>query len=172
MQEMLILVNEQDEPMGFMEKMRVHQEGLLHRAFSGFIFNAQGELLLQQRSLGKYHNPGIWSNTVCSHPHPAEDILTAVQRRIREEFGFNSEFTEVGKFIYRQQFDNGLIEYELDHLCVATYQGQTIQPAATEIADYTWMSRPQLTQAITKAPNQYSIWLQQILQLPLLTPYF
>jgi isopentenyl-diphosphate delta-isomerase len=112
----VILVNDRDEPIGLMEKLEAHQKGLLHRAFSIFIFNSSGELLLQRRSLHKYHSGGLWTNTCCSHPSPAEDILAAAQRRLNEEMGFTAPLEKIFDFIYKAEFDNGLVEYEFDHV--------------------------------------------------------
>src|SRR5215467_3171221 len=108
MKEEVILVDEHDHAIGLMEKMEAHRKGLLHRAFSIFIFNTKGDFLLQKRSLVKYHNPGLWTNTCCSHPLPGEEILSAAQRRINEEMGFSASLNYVFSFIYNVAFDNGL----------------------------------------------------------------
>src|SRR5258708_31569553 len=116
--EQLILVNENDEVVGFSEKLRVHQEGLLHRAFSIFIFNSRGELLLQQRALSKYHSAGLWSNTCCEHPLRGEEVVVAAQRRLNVEMGLDCQLDACGNLVYRAAVGNGLVEHEFDHLFV------------------------------------------------------
>ena len=137
MQEEVILVNERDEPTGTMEKMEAHRNAILHRAFSIFIFNAKGEMLLQQRAKNKYHSPGLWTNACCSHPRPGEEIKEAATRRLKEELGFVAELTKIFEFTYRHEFDNGLTEYEFDHVFTGTYN-HFIFPAKDEVADYCW----------------------------------
>src|ERR1700754_1322335 len=114
--EEVILVNENDIPVGTMEKMEAHRKALLHRAFSVFIFNSKGEMLLQQRADKKYHSGGLWTNACCSHPKPGEEIETAASRRLREELGFGTGLRKVFDFIYQSPFDNGLTEFEFDHV--------------------------------------------------------
>ncbi len=126
----VILVNEADEPIGTMEKMEAHVKGLLHRAFSIFIFNSRGEMLLQQRAGGKYHNGGLWTNTCCSHPIPGEKVLSAAKRRLSEEMGFVTELSPAFNFTYKATFDNGLTEYEYDHVLTGVYDGDVnLMPA-------------------------------------------
>src|ERR1700748_433460 len=117
-QEEVILVNEYDVPLGSMEKLEAHQKALLHRAFSVFIFNGKGEMLLQQRAKGKYHSPGLWTNACCSHPRPGEDTQAAALRRLHEELGFATELEKCFAFTYRTAFDNGLTEFEFDHVFI------------------------------------------------------
>src|ERR1700704_1019373 len=112
--EQVILVDEKDRSIGVAEKMEAHQKGLLHRAFSIFIFNAKGEMLLQQRALAKYHSPGLLTNTCCSHPAPGEEMMHAIQRRLQEEMGFTTPVKKIFDFIYKAELDNGLVEYEFD----------------------------------------------------------
>src|ERR1700753_227799 len=111
-EESVILVDETDTPLGQMEKISAHRQALLHRAFSVFIFSRKGEMLLQRRAEGKYHSPGLWTNTCCSHPRPGEDTRDAAIRRLQEEMGFTAPLTKLFDFIYRHEFDNGLTEYE------------------------------------------------------------
>ena len=122
--EQVILVNEQDEQTGVMEKMEAHQKALLHRAFSVFIFNDKGELLLQQRASDKYHSGGLWTNTCCSHPNPDEETITAAQRRLKEEMGFTTKLSKAFDFIYKSEFSNGLTEHEFDHVFTGYYNGE------------------------------------------------
>ena len=117
----VILVDENDAPIGIMEKIEVHQKALLHRAFSVFIFNSKGEMLLQKRANNKYHSPGLWTNACCSHPSPGQDTLEAATKRLQEEMGFTTAIEKVFDFIYKAPFDNGLTEYEFDHVFIGTY---------------------------------------------------
>src|ERR1700728_4574124 len=117
-QEQVILVNERDEPTGSMEKMEAHRKALLHRAFSVFIFNTAGDMLLQQRAAGKYHSAGLWTNACCSPPRPGEGTRDAAMRRLYEELGFTAELKKIFDFTYRSEFENGLTEFEFDHVFV------------------------------------------------------
>src|SRR6187455_158613 len=112
----VILVSEHDDMVGIMDKIEAHKQGLLHRAFSVFIFNGKGEMLLQQRALNKYHSGGLWTNACCSHPLPGEDNLEAASRRLREEMGFATDLEKIFEFTYKSVFENGLTEYECDHV--------------------------------------------------------
>ncbi|MBN1820393.1 MAG: isopentenyl-diphosphate Delta-isomerase, partial [Prolixibacteraceae bacterium] len=112
----VICVDENDNPIGEMEKMEAHEKAVLHRAFSVFIFNSKKELLLQQRSAGKYHSALLWTNTCCSHPVPGELTENAAKRRLKEEMGMNAELKFLFKFQYKAPFDNGLTEHEIDHV--------------------------------------------------------
>ncbi|MCK5815631.1 MAG: isopentenyl-diphosphate Delta-isomerase, partial [Flavobacteriaceae bacterium] len=120
-EEQVILVNELDEQVGLMPKMEAHEKALLHRAFSVFVFNEKGALLLQQRAANKYHSPLLWANTCCSHQRDEETSIGAGERRLQEEMGFDCELKEVFTFIYKAPFDNGLTEHELDHVMIGTY---------------------------------------------------
>ena len=170
--EYVILVDENDQPIGEMEKMEAHVKGLLHRAFSGFIFNDKKELLIQQRALHKYHNPGIWSNTVCSHPRPQEAALEAVKRRIFEEMGFDSDFIEIGQMLYKSEFPNGLIEHELDHIFIASYQDQKVNINPEEVTSFRWIGRKQLEKEIKQSPSQFSYWMKEILSQSFVDKWF
>lgn len=154
----MILVNEQDEVLGSMEKMEAHQKGVLHRAFSVFI-HQQGKILLQQRSLSKYHSRGLWTNTCCSHPRLNESLADAGSRRLKEEMGIDCPVKPAFHFIYRAQLDSGLIENELDHVLFGSYQG-LISPNPDEVMDYKWMDWNELKADITAHPERYTAWLQ------------
>ncbi len=171
-EEKVILVNNENQQIGTCGKMQAHIQGRLHRAFSGFVFNEKKELLIQKRALSKYHNPGIWSNTVCSHPRMNEKNADAVNRRLYEEFGFNSDFTEIGQMTYQKDFDNGLIEHEIDHIFIAQYKNQKINPNKDEICDYKWISKKNLLSEIQKNPENFSYWMRQILKQNMLDNYF
>ena len=122
MEDQLILVDYDDQETGSMGKLEVHQKHLLHRAFSVFIFNG-GKVIIQRRADHKYHSGGKWANTCCSHPRAGETLEEAVQRRLKEEAGIECPVKEAGSFIYYAPFDDGLAEYEYDHVFVGEYGG-------------------------------------------------
>ncbi|HTS44950.1 MAG TPA: isopentenyl-diphosphate Delta-isomerase [Puia sp.] len=157
MAEEVILVNEQDEPVGRIEKMEAHKKALLHRAFSIFIFNAKGEMLLQQRSAHKYHSAGLWTNACCSHPRPGEDVLDAASRRLNEELGFSTRLKKIFDFIYQSSFDNGLTEYEFDHVLIGEYGGE-IMPNTDEVSDYCYKSMEEIQSSMQLQPAKYTAW--------------
>ncbi len=157
--EQVILVNGNDEPVGVEEKLKVHESALLHRAFSVFIFNRQGELMLQQRALHKYHSPGLWTNTCCSHPRPGEETLAAAHRRLKEEMGFDCELHWKLSFIYRATFDNGLTEHEFDHVFFGTYNHAPVIDLA-EVATWKWMNMEVLEAEIQKNPHLFTVWFK------------
>jgi isopentenyl-diphosphate delta-isomerase len=159
MQERVILVDELDNAIGTMEKMEAHEKGLLHRAFSVFIFNGKGELLLQQRALTKYHSAGLWTNTCCSHPRPNETVLNAAKRRLTEEMGLNCEVDHKTSFIYKTDFDNGLTEHEFDHVFFGHYdQDPIINPE--EVENFVWMDVNKIMNDIEKNPKKYTSWFK------------
>jgi isopentenyl-diphosphate delta-isomerase len=163
--ETVILVNPADEPIGRMEKLEAHRLGLLHRAFSVFLFNERGETLLQQRAATKYHSPLLWTNTCCSHQRENESSLEAAMRRLSEELGIDpsgvSDLREAFWFIYRAEFDNGLTEHELDHVILGTYQGPiTLDPS--EVQSVRWISMPDLAREMQEHPEQFTAWFRII----------
>ena len=155
----LILVDENDVPLGTMEKMEVHQKALLHRAFSIFIFNKNGQMLLQQRAMNKYHSPGLWTNACCSHPSPIESIEQAAEKRLQEEMGFTTPLTKAFSFTYKAELENGLTEYEFDHVFVGTYEGE-IFPNADEVSDYCYKSVEEIRDSIQTHPQKYTEWFK------------
>jgi isopentenyl-diphosphate Delta-isomerase len=157
--ELLILVDENDQEIGSMEKMEVHEKGLLHRAFSILIFNSKNEMLLQQRALSKYHSGGLWTNTCCSHPRKNESTLHAANRRLKEEMGFSTELVEKFAFIYRAELDQNMIEHELDHVFFGTFEGE-FQFNRDEVMDFRWISIPDLIQEIKDSPKSYTEWFK------------
>lgn len=162
-EERVILVNENDEPLGTMEKMEAHEKALLHRAFSVFVFNDKGETMLQQRALHKYHSPGLWTNTCCSHQREGETNIEAGTRRLQEEMGFVTPLKEVFSFIYKAPFDNGLTEHELDHVMTGFYSDDpVINPE--EVADWKWMSLDAIREDMDKHPEHYTAWFRIIFQ--------
>jgi isopentenyl-diphosphate delta-isomerase len=155
----VILVDEADLEIGRMEKMEVHQKALLHRAFSVFIFNDKGEMLIQKRALNKYHSAGLWTNACCSHPMPGDETLTAAAKRLQEEMGFTTTLEKAFDFIYKAPFDNGLTEYEFDHVFVGTYQGK-IAPNPDEVADFCYMSLEAIKNSMESHADKYTVWFQ------------
>ncbi|MEP7258823.1 MAG: isopentenyl-diphosphate Delta-isomerase [Flavitalea sp.] len=153
----VILVNEADEPIGVMDKMEAHRKALLHRAFSIFIFNSRGEMLLQQRADNKYHSPGLWTNACCSHPSPGEETAVAASRRLKEEMGFTTTIEEALSFTYKTTFSNGLTEFEFDHVFTGIYD-ETIVPDKEEVKDFCFKSVLEISQELDKYPLQYTSW--------------
>lgn len=157
----VILVDKNDHPLGSMEKMEAHHKGVLHRAFSIFVFNEQKQLMLQQRALDKYHSPGLWSNTCCSHPYPGESMLEAGHRRLAEEMGFNCDLQEVFSFIYRAELDQGIIEHELDHVLIGTFINQPVINRE-EVHDWKWIDPDALIKGMEANPELYTVWFRKI----------
>jgi isopentenyl-diphosphate delta-isomerase len=163
MEEQVILVNENDEQIGLMPKMEAHEKGVLHRAFSVFIFNESNQLLLQQRAFGKYHSPGLWTNTCCSHQRDGETSLEAGARRLEEEMGFTTLLRETTSFIYKAPFDNGLTEHELDHILIGKFSGLPIINE-DEVASWKWMSVEAVKEDMALNPEQYTAWFKIIFE--------
>lgn len=161
--EYVVLVDENDNDIGVMEKLQAHQEGKLHRAFSIFIFNNKNEMLLQQRSLSKYHSAGLWANSCCSHPRPNETIKDAANRRLFEEMGMSCDLTIKTNFIYKSQFDNGLTEHELDYVLVG-YSNQEPIINKDEVEHYKWQSVSLIKEDIAANPNHFSFWFKLALE--------
>ncbi len=153
----VILVDANDNPIGYREKLEVHEQGLLHRAFSIFIFNAKGEMLLQQRALNKYHSGGLWTNTCCSHPLPGEDTLSAARRRLKEEMGFETSIEKVFDFVYKADFENGLTEYEFDHVFAGEYEG-IIDFNTEEVMGFCYRNFLEIRHGLQTDPQQYTAW--------------
>lgn len=161
--EEVILVDEQDNQIGLLEKIQAHREGKLHRAFSVIIFNEEGDMLIHQRAKDKYHCGGLWTNACCSHPRNGEDTLTAAHRRLQEEMGFDTPLSYVDSFIYKAKFENGLTEHEYDHLFAGYYAGK-IKPNENEIAHWKYINLVELKQDIQRNPENYTIWFQDIVK--------
>jgi len=160
-EEQVILVNEENEQIGTMPKLEAHKKALLHRAFSIFIFNDKDELLLQQRSVSKYHSPLLWTNTCCSHQRVGESNMEAGKRRLFEEMGFVTELKDVFSFIYKAPFDNGLTEHELDHVLVGTYNERP-EINSEEVQDFKWMTLEAVKTEIEEQPEVYTEWFKII----------
>lgn len=159
--EYVILVNERDEVIGEMEKQEAHVKGLLHRAFSIFIFNRKNELLIQQRAGIKYHSPLKWTNTCCSHPRKEETYLEAAHRRLKEELGFDCELSEKFYFIYKAEVGSGLTEHEFDHIFIGTYDGK-IHINPQEVQTVRWISIGNLKTEIKNSPENFTEWFKII----------
>lgn len=159
MQEFVVLVDENDQVIGQMEKMEAHEKALLHRAFSVMVFNSNNELLLQKRAYSKYHSGGLWTNTTCSHPRPGETILEAGSRRLNEEMGMTCELTQAFSFIYKAELDQGLTEYELDHVMIG-FSDETPHLNLEEANAFKWMSMPDLKKDMVEHPQFYTAWFK------------
>ena len=160
-EENVILVNEKDEQIGLMPKMEAHQKGVLHRAFSVFIFNEKDELMLQQRAHSKYQSPGLWTNTCCSHQREGESNIEAGKRRLQEEMGFSTGLKDTISFIYKAPFDNGLTEYEFDHILVGKYEEDPILNPE-EAAAFKWMNLEDVKKDMEVNPQLYTAWFKII----------
>ena len=157
--EQVILVDEYDNPIGLMEKMQAHITPHLHRAFSIFVFNSKGELLMQQRAFSKYHSPGLWTNTCCSHPRENETIEEATSRRLMEEMGMKCDMKEAYTFIYQAPVGQGLTEHELDHVVIG-HSDDTPIINNEEVASWKYMSLTELESDIQQHPECYTEWFK------------
>lgn len=155
----VILVNEKDEALGTAEKMEVHRLGLLHRAFSVFIFDGKGRMLLQQRAAQKYHGGLLWTNACCSHPYPGEAVADAANRRLGEELGFITELKKIFHFTYKVGVENGLTEHEYDHVFTGIYDG-AIHPSKAEVADYCYQDMEEINRALNEHPAKFTSWFR------------
>ena len=158
-QQKVILVDKNNKKIGEEEKIKAHREGKLHRAFSIFIFNKKGELLIQQRANSKYHSGGLWSNTVCSHPKPGESLIKSAHRRLKEEMGFNCKLKKMFKFHYQVFLDNDLMENEIDTVFIGKYDGK-IELNRDEASDYKWVSIKDLKEEFIFNDNKYTVWFE------------
>lgn len=161
MREEVILVDSSDNPIGTMPKMEAHEKAALHRAFSVFIINKEGQLMLQQRAFHKYHSPGLWTNTCCSHQRLGETNLEAGARRLQEEMGFETPLEELFSFIYKAPFDNGLTEHELDHILLGYYDSVP-EINEEEVASWKWMDLEQVAEEKKTKPENYTVWFKII----------
>lgn len=162
-EEKVILVDENDNQIGLMPKMEAHEKAVLHRAFSVFIFNDKNELMLQQRALHKYHSPGLWTNTCCSHQRDGESNIEAGKRRLNEEMGFVADLRETTSFVYKAPFDNGLTEHELDHVMIGNYNEEPIINK-DEVASWKWMLLEDVKVDIALRPEKYTAWFKIIFE--------
>jgi isopentenyl-diphosphate Delta-isomerase len=155
----VILVTENDEIIGTIDKMKAHMDGLLHRAFSVFIFDKKGCMLLQQRSIGKYHGAHLWSNACCSHPYPNENVKEAASRRLQEEMGFTAPLLKLFEFMYRAEVENNLIEHEYDHVFVVYHEG-SVTVNKNEVSDYCYEDMDRIKWAIKEQPEKFTVWFK------------
>lgn len=163
MEDNVILVNSNNEVLGTMPKLEAHEKGVLHRAFSVFIFNENGELMLQQRAADKYHSPLLWTNTCCSHQRIEEENIQSGKRRLMEEMGFTVELSEMFSFIYKAPFDNGLTEHELDFVLIGHYDDEP-NINKEEVENWKWISLDVLVEDIKNNPDIYTIWFKIIFE--------
>lgn len=163
MEEQVVLISEQDEVLGLMDKMQAHENGLLHRAFSVFLFNETGEVLLQRRAAEKYHSPNQWTNAVCSHPREGETYLQAAQRRLQEELGITAELTPKFSFIYKADVGGSLWEHELDHVFTGQYTGG-FELNPEEVSEVRYISMEALDSEMQSNPENFTEWFKIILQ--------
>ena len=163
MKEFVVLVDQDDQKLGLMEKQQAHVAGLLHRAFSVFVFNSKGELMIQQRAASKYHSPTLWTNTCCSHPRDNETYEQAAHRRLEEEMGFDCELEYKFNFIYKAHLENDLIEHELDHVFIGTFDDEPkLNP--DEVMAYRWVELDDLKKDMEKNPQNYTAWFKIIFE--------
>jgi len=157
--EKVILVDDNDVQLGLMEKMEAHEKGLLHRAFSVFIFDGAGNMLLQQRAATKYHSPRLWTNACCSHPRDGETVLEAGTRRLQEEMGFVCDIEKSFDFIYEAELDQGLSEHEFDHVLTGSYEGEIVMNPE-EVMDYKYIAIADLLKDVEENPDDYTVWFK------------
>lgn len=167
MTEYVVLVDEKDNQVGVEEKLKAHETGALHRAFSIFIYDLKGRLLLQRRALGKYHSAGLWSNSVCSHPRPGEGLEEAAHRRLNEELGFDCALAKAGAFIYKADLDKGLQEHEFDYVFIGIVGGVSPVPNREEVEEIAWAEPSAILDDIKGTPDKYTSWFKQALELSL-----
>ena len=153
-----MLMDAEDNVLSNMEKMKAHQNGALHRAFSIFIFNERGELILQRRAPGKYHSAGLWTNTCCGHPRPEEDLAAAAQRRLMEEMNIACVLEHRFTFAYTAEVGNGLVENELDHVFVGRFNGVPVLDPC-EADSWRAVALGALELEMTLSPNRFTPWL-------------
>lgn len=165
MTEYIIKVDEFDHEIGSIEKLEAHKKGILHRAFSILVFNSKNQLLLQKRNSNKYHSPGLWSNTCCSHQRIGETLQDAITRRLVEEMGFTCDLKEIFHFVYKTEFDNNLMEHELDHVFVGYYDGE-ISTNEDEVEEFKWITLEELEEDMSINPHLYTFWFKILMDRP------
>jgi len=159
MEDKVILVDTNNREIGTAEKLQTHRDGALHRAFSIFVFNSKGQLLLQQRAKTKYHSGGLWSNTCCSHPRPHETLPGAAHRRLTEEMGFDCNLEEIFSFTYKVQLAADIFEHEYDHVFIGHYDNEPA-PNPEEVDDWIWIDLEGLREDMRENPDRYTYWLR------------
>lgn len=161
-EEYVILVDESDNEIGTMEKMEAHTKGLLHRAFSVCLFNEKGEMLVQKRSSGKYHSPGLWTNTCCSHPRKGEILIEAAARRLKEEMGIEAKLEKAFSFIYKTRLDRGMIENEYDHVFFGRFSGEPLINKE-EVEDWKYLKTREILSQMKSNPENWTEWFKIIM---------
>ena len=156
----------EDQPLGTMEKLRAHREGRLHRAFSVFLFDREGRLLLQRRAATKYHSPGLWTNTCCGHPRPGESVEEGAARRLFEEMGLRATLRPLFRFLYRAELDHGMVEHEVDHVLVGEAAAGSPSPHPSEVEAWEWTDLPRLNETIARTPDAFTAWVRLLLADP------
>ena len=162
MKEYIIIVDKFDKEIGKIEKMEAHHKGILHRAFSILVFNSKNQLLLQKRSIKKYHSPGLWTNTCCSHPKYGEELEEAIHRRLREEMGFTCELKEIFSFIYKVELEKDLFENEYDHVFIGRYDGEVIANE-DEVDEFKWVDINEIKNDIVENQKLYTYWFKSLM---------
>ncbi len=157
----VILVDNDDKPLGETGKMDAHRNALLHRAVSVFLFNSKNQMLLQKRAMDKYHSTGLWSNTACTHPYPGESNKEAAKRRLKEEMGIETEVEEIFHFIYRERVDDNLTEHEFDHVFIG-FSDTMPEPDPEEVCDYRYFDKKSLMDEIDNNPEKFTVWFRKI----------
>jgi len=161
MVEHIIAVDKFDKEIGSIEKMEAHYKGILHRAFSILVFNSNNQLLLQKRSKEKYHSPGLWTNTCCSHPRYGENLQDAIYRRLKEEMGFTCELKEVFSFVYKVELEDNLFENEYDHVFIGRYDGEIVANE-DEVDSFKWVDINDAKANIVNKPELYTYWFKYL----------
>ena len=159
----VVLVNEQDVEIGRAAKSLAHQDGLLHRAFSVFVFDKSGRLMLQKRAADKYHSGGLWTNTCCSHQAPGETTTEAAHRRLHEEMGFDCALSPLFEFYYKVRFENGIFEHEYDHVLFGFYDQNPVINTQ-EVAQWSWASVPEIRADLQTNPQKYTYWFALVFE--------
>lgn len=163
MEEIINRVSSDGVRIGAIEKIEAHTTGVLHEAFSIFIFNNKGQVLLQKRSPQKYHSAGLWSNTCCGHARKDENLIAAANRRLKEEMGFNSELKRTYSFTYKVNLSDGMIENEYDYVLIGYYNG-TVSLDSNEAEDYCWLNVEEFKLDVTENPAKYTYWVKEIVK--------
>ena len=160
--DVVVLVDPGDAVVGVAPKIEAHREGRLHRAVSVVLFDHQGRMLMQRRADEKYHSGGLWSNTCCGHPRPGESVEDAARRRLRDELGIEDcEVKRVDQFMYFADLEGGLVEHELDHVVVGSWNG-TVEPDPREVSETRWIERDRLLAELIEAPGRYTAWVRSV----------
>jgi len=167
MSEQVILVDKNDNIIGIEEKLKAHQLGFLHRAFSIFILrrNPELELLMQKRALTKYHSGGVWTNSCCGHPRPSEPLMEAAARRLKEEIGLSIPLKEIGTFTYKAHVGNNLTEHEIDHILIGYWEGQLTAPNSEEVETLQWHNLNETLAEMNKHPSLFTVWVKEGLEM-------